>query len=173
MFGQGLLRENLEGRLTAEQWARGATLARRSRIRRTIELVTCVVIAAFTVDVGLTSYTPSAGPLIVAAAIVLAGALVFKPWSDPLGEDVREGRIQMVIGEPRIPKIDWLRRLAWFLLGGASRNPGVGVRGDRLLDVDGVRFFVDESNLEAVRGASKVRAYILPRSKILIWLGSA
>ena len=111
--------------------------------------------------------------VLVPVAIVVLGSVVFRPWSDPLGADVRDGRVETVVGEPAVRSVDLVRRFAWSLLASASNYYGSMSRGDRLMTIGARRFTVPEQVASAVAGRYPVRAYYLPRSGTLLSLEPA
>ena len=165
--GPDTIRINREGRLTPEQVTNLGMRARRSRIQRAVKFAMSVVIAALVFLLVVSYPRVTLAGLLVPVAIAVLGVVVFKPWSDPLGADVRAGRVEVVLGVPAVPKVDLLRRLAWAALAAGSNSSGSGSRDDRLLVVGSLRFVVPESLASAI-GGRPVRAYFLPRSLTLL-----
>jgi hypothetical protein len=85
-----------------------------------VEFGFCAVVAVLAALLVLSYPRVTVVDLLVPLAIAGAGGLVFKPWSDPLGADVRAGRVEAIVGAPSTPKGDVLRGVAWALLGQLS-----------------------------------------------------
>src|SRR5687768_3599540 len=97
---------NREGRLSSKQTVHLRNLARRSRVVRVAEALACVglavVLSALVVELGRFG-TVDAGVIVTSVAILLLLSLGFfglRPWSDPLGDDVRAGRVESIFGVP-------------------------------------------------------------------------
>jgi len=166
--GPDTLRANREGRLTTEQASYLGKRARRARIGRVVKSGFGLVVAGLTAAFGF-SYPPvTLADILVPVAIATLSVVVFRPWSDPLGSDVRAGRVEMVGAVPRVPRVDLLRRLALALLAAGWNSLGSWERDDRILVIGSVRFMVPEDLSSAIGEENPVRAYYLPRSKTLL-----
>jgi hypothetical protein len=150
---------NREGRLASRQEARLGDGAYRSRFERVAGFVGSV--GAAVAAAGLVSSTADAIPVALGAAIVVGlAAVVFRPWSDPLGQDVRTGRVERVTGSP----------VSAARVGVTGR----GLRPARYdLTIDGLRFRVPVWLWAAVDEARTVTAYYLPRSMTLVSIEAA
>ena len=153
------VRENREGRLAARQESRLGDGAYRSRFERVIGSIAAVGVAVAAAT--STASLPTADPAeritvwVVCAAIVVLAAIVLRPWADPLGADVRAGRVERVSGRP-------VSRAA---LGGLGRNPW---RPRYEVTIGGQRFGVPAWLWSAVDDGRAVTAYYLPRSMTLV-----
>jgi hypothetical protein len=148
------LRANREGRLGPVQLARLGGGAYRSRLRRELLFAGCVIAAAAAV-----SYATALGDALILAGPALAtaalAAFVFRPWEDPLGRDVQDGRVERVTGSP-------------ISVTGAAR-PSRSLWGDIYhFSIDAVRFPVPAWIWSAMDDARTVTAYYLPRSMTLV-----
>lgn len=164
LIDPAFLLANREGRLASRQESRLGDGAYRSRFERVTGaiVVVAVAVAAATSTANLATADPAERITlwIVCAAIVLLAAIVFRPWADPLGADLRTGRVERVTGLP-------VSRAA---LGGLGRNPW---RPHYDVTIGGLRFHVPGWLWSAVDDERAVTAYYLPRSMTLVSVEAA
>jgi len=167
LLDPAFLSANREGRLASRQESRLGDGAYRSRFDRTcafiaaagVALVAAVSAARIDANAGLDATIGPATPidperltiLLVALAVIGLAALVLRPWSDPLGADVRAGQVLRVTGS--------------F----ASAAGGSG----HVVTIEGLRFHVPSWLWSAVDEARVVTAYYLPRSMTLVSIEAA
>jgi hypothetical protein len=168
VVGVETLHANREGRLTAEQAATLGRSARRSRLRRSVEFALCAIVAALATMLVFSFSRVTLVDILVPVAIAGIGAIVFRPWSDPLGADVRAGRVEVVFGAPSTPGYDILRGVLWSLLGGLANMYWTGRPGNRLVLIGPARFIVPDDRVSGIMTFTNVRAYYLPRSMTLL-----
>ena len=158
------LTANREGRLASRQESRLGEGAYRSRFERVTGSVAAVAvaIAAATSTANLETAAPAERITVwvVSAAIVLLAAIAFRPWADPLGADVRAGRVERVSGVPS----------SQVAIGGLGRNPW---RPRYDVTIGGLRFHVPAWLWSAVDDDRPVTAYYLPRSMTLVAIEAA
>lgn len=158
------LSANREGRLASRQESRLGDGAYRSRFERVLGSVAAaaVALAAASSTANLATADPAERITvwIVSAAVVVLAAVVFRPWADPLGADVRAGRVERVTGLP-------VSRAA---IGGLGRNPW---RARYDVTIGGLRFHVPPWLWSAVDDGRAVTAYYLPRSMTLVAIEAA
>jgi hypothetical protein len=153
------LRANRKGRLGPMQLARLGGGAYRSRLRREVLFAACVVAAGAAVY-----YAANLGDSLVLAgpalAVVALSAFVFRPWEDPLGRDVQDGRVERVTGSlVSAARVDRPSRSFW----GDIYHVSIGA----------VRFPVPAWIWSAMDDARTVTAYYLPRSMTLVSIEAA
>jgi hypothetical protein len=158
------LHANREGRLASTQEARLGDGAYRSRFERVSGSVAAgaVALAASVYALNLEIATTNERQAVwaMSAAIVLLAAYVFRPWADPLGDDLRRGVVQRVTGHP-------LSRVRFRSLGPKAWRATYDVT------VGGLRFPVPAWIWSAVDDARTVTAYYLPASMTLVSLEAA
>ena len=159
---------NRRGALTTSQAALLAERAREFRRRRVVQTAATTLVGIVVILL-LASPSTSMGLLGLGAVIVLLAWLQFRPWADPLADDVREGRVESVAGEVRRPARSVgsvFGRAVLTLLAGsvdawrADERTEVAV-GDRI-------FAAALDDAARLRAEPRVRAYFLPRSSTLV-----
>jgi hypothetical protein len=158
------VRENRAGRLASSQRSRLTDGAYRSRYERVAgslaALATAAAASAYTANLATASDPERLTVYAFSAAIAILAVIVFRPWADPLGADVRSGVVEHVTGNP---------------IGRASlRSVGRGAwRPSYELTIGGLRFSVPAWLWGAVDEGRTVTAHYLPRSMSLVSIEAA
>jgi hypothetical protein len=164
LLDTAFLPANREGRLASRQESRLGDGAYRSRFERVMGSLAAVgvAIAAAASTANLQTEVPAERITvwIVAAAIVVLAATVFRPWADPLGADVRAGRVERISG----------RAVCRAAIGGLGHSPW---RPRYEVTIGGLRFPVPSWLWSAVDGDRPITAYYLPRSMTLVSIEAA
>ena len=168
---------NRQGRLAPSQAAVLGRAARRSRIRRAVEALAAGVMAVLIVV--LTRELAAFGlgeafPLLAAGALalLLVAIIAFdlRPWTDPLGADVREGRVESASGSPertgREPASDALRSALVGVLR-SILNLSWSSGADPRVIIGGRALWLSKELAESLPDGI-LRAYYLPRSMTLV-----
>lgn len=155
---------NREGRLASRQESRLGDGAYRSRFERIAGSIAAigVAVAASLYASRLEGASDGEHLTVYAVSAVIVGlaAIVFRPWADPLGADLRSGVVERVTGTPTSEAT--LRRLgreAW--------------RAGYRVTIGGLPFAVPAWLWGAVDDARTVTAYYLPRSMTLVSIEAA
>jgi hypothetical protein len=161
---------NRQGRLDRDQAAELRHRARRSRLVRSIEALAFVGLGALLVALVVpgNATTPDTDPVLIAGILVLL-ALAFmalRPWADPLGDDVRVGRVDSTFGVPQ--HSDETSGLARAVMMFVHSPSALFVPSTHFVSIGDRRFVVAASVADVLRERQAVRAYYLPRSMTLV-----
>jgi hypothetical protein len=168
---------NREGQLSSKQTVDLRSRARRSRVVRVAEALACiglaVLLAALVIDLGRFG-TVDAGVIVPSAGILLLLGLGFfglRPWSDPLGDDVRAGRVESIFGVPaRSERGSGLARAVMVLVHYPS---SLFMPQTHVISIADTQFQVSSATLDAMDYGRAIRAYYLPRSMTLVSIAAS